>query len=31
MNRARSLQHYQHVKEGQLRQSGEVMHPGVNL
>src|SRR2546428_1192184 len=25
MNRARSLQHYQHVKEEQLRQSGEVM------
>jgi predicted RNA-binding Zn ribbon-like protein len=31
MNRARSLQHYQHVKEEQLRQSGEVMRPRVKL
>jgi predicted RNA-binding Zn ribbon-like protein len=31
MNRARSLQHYQHVKEEQLRQSGEGIHPGVKL
>jgi predicted RNA-binding Zn ribbon-like protein len=31
MNRARSLQHYQHVKEEQLRQSGDVTHPGVKL
>ncbi|HEX9133108.1 MAG TPA: ABATE domain-containing protein [Ktedonobacteraceae bacterium] len=31
MNRARSLQHYQHVKEEQLRQSGELMHPKARL
>ena len=31
MNRARSLQHYQHVKEEQLRHSGEVMHPKARL
>ncbi len=31
MNRARSLQHYQHVKEEQLRQRGEVMRPKARL
>jgi predicted RNA-binding Zn ribbon-like protein len=31
MNRARSLQHYQHTKEERLRQSGEVMHPRARL
>ena len=31
MNRARSLQHYQHSKEEQLRQSGEPMRPRAGL
>ncbi|HEV2582184.1 MAG TPA: ABATE domain-containing protein, partial [Ktedonobacteraceae bacterium] len=31
MNRARSLQHYQHVKEERLRQTGKVLRPKAVL